>query len=58
MVKHYRELRVYRDAFDLDCTDQWCISSSQVREDEEEYEASEDLTYPHTHKLANAGEKV
>jgi len=31
---------------------------SQVREDEEEYEASEGLTYPHTHKLTNMGEKV
>lgn len=31
--------------------DQWCISTSQVREDEVEYEVPEGLTYPHTHKL-------
>ena len=36
--------------------DQWCISSSQVREDEVEYEVSEGLTYPHTHILTNMGE--
>ena len=58
MVKHFRELRVYRDAFEMDRADQWCISSSQVREDEEEYEVSESLTYPHTHTLTNMGEKV
>ena len=40
----------------MDRADQWCISSSQVREDEEEYEASESLTYPHTHTLTNMGE--
>ncbi len=40
----------------MDRADQWCISSSQVREDEVEYEVSESLTYPHTHTLTNMGE--
>ena len=29
--------------------DQWCISSTQVREDEVEQEVSEGLAYPHTY---------
>ena len=36
--------------------DQWCISSSQVREDGAEYEVTEGLTYPHTPTPTNMGE--
>lgn len=40
----------------MDRADQWCVSSSQVREDDVEYEVSEGLTYPQTHALTNSGE--
>ena len=76
VVKHFRELRVYREAFEsafdeLDAAyekvsgglvnmmanaDQWCISSSQVREDGAEYEVTEELTYPRTPTPTNMGE--
>ena len=36
--------------------DQWCISSSQVREDGSEYEVTEGLTYPRTHVPTDMGE--
>jgi len=40
----------------MDHADQWCISSSHVKENEAEYEVSEGLTYPHTHTPTNLGE--
>ena len=36
--------------------EQWCISTSQVREDGGEYEVTESLTYPHTHVPTNMEE--
>lgn len=50
MVKHFRELRVYRDAFESAMR-----IFEQVREDGVEYEVTEDLTYPHTHTPTNPG---
>ena len=36
--------------------EQWCVSTSQVREDGDEYEVTESLTYPHTHVPTNPEE--
>ena len=36
--------------------EQWCVSSSQVREGGAEYDVTEGLTYPHTHTPTNPGE--
>ena len=52
MVKHFRELRVYREAVAGVRVALWLYitSSNQVREDAVEYEMTEGLTHPHTHK--------
>lgn len=42
----------------MDRADQWCISSSQVREDEVGYEVREGLTPPHTHTPTHMGENI
>ena len=45
LVKHFRELRVYREAFDAAMRG---LSHGQLREDGAEYGVPEELTHPHT----------
>jgi hypothetical protein len=54
--KHFRALRVYREAVNMMANaNPWCISSSQVRENGAEYDATEGRTYPRTPTPTNIG---